>query len=129
MINTIVIHCSASPQGRGDDAATIHRWHKQRGWAGIGYNWVIVESGAVQAGRPEYWTGAHCKGHNTGSIGICLIGEDTFTDEQMSALVGMVRILKAKYPGAEVLGHYQLDDGKTCPNIDIPQWLHEHGLA
>lgn len=128
MINKIVIHCSDSPQGRGDDAAAIHGWHLQRGWDGIGYHWVITDDGKRQAGRPEYWTGSHVKNHNTGSIGICLIGKDSFTDEQHSELVALTRELLSRYPGADILGHYQLDSGKTCPNIDIPAWRIEHGL-
>jgi len=128
VIRTIVIHCSASPHGRGDNAETIHRWHLDNGWSGIGYHWVILEDGTAQAGRPEYWTGAHVRGHNTGSIGICLIGDYSFTEDQMSTLVGMVRIFKAKYSGVEIMGHYQLDNNKTCPNFDVPLWLQDNGL-
>jgi N-acetylmuramoyl-L-alanine amidase len=128
MITRIVVHCSDSPQGRGDDAAAIHRWHLERGFDGIGYHWVITEDGTRQAGRPEYWTGSHVKKHNTGSIGICLIGRDSFTDSQHSELVALIRELLKRYPGADIVGHYQLDSGKTCPNIDIPAWRIEHGL-
>lgn len=125
----IVIHCSDSPHGRGDDAATIHKWHTQRGWAGVGYHWVITETGKRQAGRPEYWTGSHVKNYNTGSIGICLIGRETFTDEQFSELTALLRELKARYPQAEIKGHYQLDPKKTCPNFNVPEWLTEHGFV
>lgn len=129
MIRRIVIHCSDSPQGRDDDAKTIHRWHLQRNFSGIGYHFVILENGTIQAGRPEYWTGAHVKNYNTGSIGICLIGQDSFTDEQHGSTVELCRQLQDRYPNAEILGHYQLDNNKTCPNIDIPQWKRDHGLG
>ena len=124
----IVIHCSASPQGRGDDAETIHKWHLENGWDGIGYHYVILEDGAIQNGRPEYWTGSHAKGHNTGSIGICLIGEDTFTEDQLSSLTGKLREIKSRNPTAVILGHYQLDPRKLCPNFDVPQFLEDRGF-
>jgi N-acetylmuramoyl-L-alanine amidase len=128
MLDKVVIHCSASPQGRGDDAATIHGWHLERGWSGIGYHWVILEDGTRQAGRPEYWMGSHAKGHNTGSVGICLIGNENFTDEQYSELVALLREIKAENPAAVILGHYELNPGKSCPNFGVPEFLAEHGF-
>ena len=123
-----MIHCSDSPQGRGDDAETIHKWHRNRGWDGIGYNWVILEDGKVQAGRPEYWTGSHTRGYNAKSIGVCLIGEDSFTEKQMASLFDLLRDRKERYPDAEIVGHCQLDNNKTCPNFDVAHWLRQVGL-
>lgn len=125
----IVVHCSDSPHGRGDNAATIHGWHLQRGFDGIGYHYVITEDGTRQAGRPEYWTGSHVKNYNTGSIGVCLIGRETFTEDQYSELVALLRELKTRYPNAEIKGHRQLDPGKTCPNFDVPEFLKERGIV
>jgi len=124
----IVVHCSDSPQGRGDDAKTIHAWHLQRGWDGIGYHYVITEDGTRQAGRPEYWVGSHVAKHNTLSVGICLIGREEFTPEQYSELVHLLRELKGRYPTAKIVGHYQLDPAKTCPNFDVPHFIINHGL-
>ena len=118
----IVVHCSDSPHGRGDDAETIHRWHTHKGWSGIGYHYVILEDGVVEKGRPEYWQGAHVRGHNEGSIGICLIGVDEFTEAQCSALWELVTELTERYPHAEVLGHRDLDPHKTCPNFNVRKW-------
>lgn len=115
----IVIHCSDSPQGRGDTAETIHAWHRQKGWDGVGYHHVILEDGTVENGRPHYWTGSHVRGHNTGSLGICLIGRDTFTSSQMGALRGLLRRLHAKYPEAVIVGHSDLDPNKSCPNFNV----------
>ena len=123
MIERIILHCSDSPHGRGDDAAAIHRWHIERGWDGIGYNWVIVESGEIQAGRPEYWTGAHCRGFNEGSIGICLIGDNDFTNDQIAALTYLKDELQERYPDAQWFNHYDLDPRKTCPNMDLVSLL------
>lgn len=119
MITAIVIHCSDSPHGRGDNAETIHRWHQQRGWSGIGYHYVITESGVVQAGRPHYWTGAHVSGHNRGSLGICLIGRDTFTTPQMHSLHSTLRQLHRRYPAARICGHRDLDSAKACPGFNV----------
>lgn len=118
MITKIVIHCSDSPHFRGDDAQTIHKWHLEKGWDGIGYHLVITESGEVQPGRPWYWQGAHVGPHNPGSLGICLIGRDYFTDEQLESLRYVYDELRAAWPEAEWLNHYDLDPNRTCPNFD-----------
>jgi N-acetylmuramoyl-L-alanine amidase len=121
----IVIHCSDSPRGRGDTAETIHRWHLDRGWTGIGYHFVIRDNGYVEAGRPPYWTGAHCRPLNEVSIGVCIIGlgEDDFSVEQIDAAVNLVRGLMVQYdiPLSGVIGHYEGDPGggKTCPNYPM----------
>lgn len=123
-IEKVVIHCSDSPHGRGDDAATIHRWHVEgNDWSGIGYHLVILEDGEIQAGRPWFWSGAHVRGHNENSIGICLIGDDEFTDEQMGALVEVYEKLSTDFPEARWLNHRDLDPSKTCPNFDAAGML------
>lgn len=122
-IKEIIVHCSDSPHGRGDDAATIHRWHLERGFSGVGYHWVILESGEIQAGRPEYWKGAHAKNYNFGSIGICLIGQKYFTEEQLVSLRCLINLKLKQWPGAKVMGHHDVDPNKTCPNFDVKKWL------
>ena len=127
--NYITIHCSASPQGRGDDAETIHSWHMKRGWDGIGYHYVVLEDGEIQRGRPHYWKGAHVGGHNYRNLGICLIGDDVFTDEQYGALAFLLRELLDRYPDVQILGHRDWPDtGKTCPNFDVALYLQSIGL-
>tara|TARA_R110002111_G_scaffold157300_1_gene223894 strand:+ start:3536 stop:3922 length:387 start_codon:yes stop_codon:yes gene_type:complete len=127
MINKIVIHCSASPNGREDTAEDIHRWHKEKGWDGIGYHYVIERKGKLVNGRPEYWQGAHASGHNKNSLGICLIGTDKFTIEQWSILENLVRKLLIKYPQSKIIGHNEVSD-KTCPGFDVQKWLVKVGL-
>ena len=120
----VIIHCSDSPQGRGDDAETIHAWHKERGFDGIGYHYVILEDGTIQNGRPEFWSGAHAKGHNK-AIGICLIGEDEFTPAQF---ISLEKLLKDNgYEADEVVGHYKVSK-KTCPNFNVETFLVSIGL-
>lgn len=118
-IDKIVIHCSDSPQGRGDTAETIHRWHLDRGWSGVGYHYVILEDGQLEMGRPEYWKGAHVRRFNKGSIGICLIGDGDYTNEQIRSLVNLKEDLCSRYPEALWYNHYELDSAKTCPNADL----------
>ena len=124
-INKIVVHCSDSPQCRNDSAETIHKWHKERGFDGIGYHYVIVENGDVENGRPEFWRGAHVRAHNKDSLGICLIGVDSFTTEQFVSLRTLIDSLLTRYDAAQVCGHTDLDSKKTCPNFDVKRWYYE----
>ena len=121
-ITRIVIHCSDTPNGRETTAADIHRWHLERGWDGIGYHRVIKLNGDIEHGRPYYWMGSHVRGYNENSIGICLIGNDEFTNAQWRSLEGLVLSLKSEHPDAKVLAHHDLDSHKTCPNFDVKSW-------
>ncbi len=126
-IKKLVVHCSASPQGRGDQAADIHRWHLEKQFDGIGYHYVILENGEVQTGRPEYWAGAHVRWHNIGSLGIVLIGQGAdATNTQLSSLRQLLNGLQSKYPTAVAMGHSDLDpEGKPdCPGFDVKNWYH-----
>jgi N-acetylmuramoyl-L-alanine amidase len=118
--DTIVIHCSDSPQGRGDTAATIHRWHKERGFDGIGYHSVILEDGTLEYGRPEYWPGAHATRVNDHSLGVCLIGIDSFTERQYETLATYLHNKTAEYniSSSNIVGHYEVST-KTCPNFNV----------
>lgn len=119
-----VIHCSDSPQGRGDTAETIHRWHLERGWSLIGYHYVILEDGTLEHGRPEFMSGAHARGHND-SLGICLIGTDTFTPAQFITLEKLIK--DKRFKADEVVGHYKVSV-KSCPNFDVEQFLVSIGV-
>ena len=125
-IDKIVVHCSATPEGRDVSAATIDEWHKQRGWSGIGYHFVVGLNGNIEYGRDLDKTGAHVKGHNTGSIGICYIGgidsvskvaKDTRTSEQKESLLDLIKTLKKLHPQAIVHGHNEFSS-KACPCYD-----------
>lgn len=132
-VKYIVIHCSDSPNSlsdkRFDTAGDIHRWHKARGFDGIGYHYVVDESGDEQAGRPVFlkekgfWKGAHCVGHNSHSIGICLIGKKDFHGAQLNQVRQIIKRLLAVWPNAKVVGHRDVDSRKTCPNFDVGYWL------
>lgn len=134
-LSKIIVHCSASEAG---DAAVIDTWHRKRGWSGIGYHFVILngqrtpgtylleDDGVVEQGRSLYRKGAHCKGHNADSIGICLIGQGVFSPLQWQALHTLCLDLHEKYHVCRILGHYELNPHKTCPcvNMDaLRKWL------
>ena len=135
-INEIIIHCAATPEGKDYTVADIDQWHRAGGFEGIGYHYVIYRDGSVHAGRSEAEAGAHCKGHNAHSIGICYIGgcardgktpKDTRTASQIKSLEGLVRELLEKYPGATVHGHNEYA-AKACPSFDVKRWAAEAGI-
>lgn len=121
-INEIIVHCSATLEGRSFNAADIDRWHRQRGFSRIGYHYVVLLDGVIERGRPEEVVGAHCKGHNRRSIGVCYIGgldhnnqpKDTRTAAQRHALLLLMRELKRRFPAATVHGHCEFA-AKACP--------------
>lgn len=125
-ITEIIVHCSATPEGRPHTVGEIRAWHKQRGFKDIGYHYVIYLDGSIHAGRQESVIGAHCTGHNRNSIGVCYIGgmdkamkqaKDTRTEAQKKALVQLLKQLKKKYPGARIYGHRNFA-AKACPSFD-----------
>jgi N-acetylmuramoyl-L-alanine amidase len=125
-IKEIIVHCAATPEGKDFTVADIKKWHLARGFNDIGYHYVIYRDGSVHKGRNEDVVGAHCTGHNTNSIGVCYIGgvatdgktpKDTRTAEQKSALLGVLKQLKSKYPNATIHGHRDFA-AKACPSFD-----------
>ena len=126
-IEKIIIHCAATPEGRDVKTETIKSWHvKGRGWSDIGYHYVIELDGSVKAGRPLHRSGAHTKGHNATSIGICYVGgmdkdkkpKDTRTEAQRMAMDQLVDDLKMEHPTASVRGHNEFA-AKACPSFDV----------
>ena len=122
-IKEIIVHCSATAEGKDFDAKDIDLWHKAQGWDCIGYHYVVKLDGTVESGRPIEKVGAHCKGHNAYSIGVCYIGglaadgktpKDTRTPQQKAALQLLVDNLKRVYPGSKVYGHCDFAS-KACP--------------
>ena len=123
----VIIHCSDTPNGRDTSATDIHRWHKEKGWDGIGYHYVIRVDGILESGRPDYWTGAHAKGHNTNSIGICMIGRDEYNKDQWDLLERLVKQKMVEYPGVKVLGHNDISP-KSCPGFNVQWWLRNQKI-
>lgn len=125
-INKIIIHCSATPEGKNIGATTIRGWHKERGFNDIGYHFVIRLDGTIEQGRPIEQIGAHCQGYNRNSIGICYIGglsqkrqpKDTRTLAQRQAIKQLIHELQVQFPAATIHGHNEFAN-KACPCFDI----------
>lgn len=125
-IKELIVHCSATPEGKDYSVDTIRQWHLQRGFSDIGYHYVIYRDGSIHIGRDESIIGAHCTGHNTNSIGICYIGgcavdgktpKDTRTEAQKNSLLKLLSELKKKYPKAVIHSHKDYAN-KACPSFD-----------
>ena len=126
-INYLIIHCSDTGNNNNIDASIIHKMHINFGWEGIGYHKVILRSGKIENGRPEFWIGAHVKGKNKNSLGVCLIGTDEFTNEQFLSLKKVLLKWKKKYPNAQIIGHRDaVVTSKTCPNFNVRKWCNEN---
>lgn len=159
-ITRIVIHCAASKNGQrlGNTSHTaaerIDDWHAGRGFGrqsvaaerfnphlrNIGYHFVIDTSGYVETGRAVGEMGAHVRGYNRNSVGVCLVGTDQFTPAQWDALADLVADLQEQYPDAALCGHRDLSadkngDGqitpdeysKICPGFNVSDWVN-HGF-
>lgn len=122
-INTIVVHVTDSPDDKDIGVKEIRQWHLDRGWSDIGYHYVIRRNGKVEKGRDVNTPGAHVKGHNKNSLGVVWVGREQMTIEQIGSLVSLVFKLMCEYniPSSRVLGHFELDSSKTCPNMAIEE--------
>lgn len=134
-INRIIVHCSfTKPRLRFSPkigAKQIRSWHLERGFRDIGYHYVIKRDGTLQLGRPIEQVGAHVRGYNKDSIGICLVGGmsrktgkavNDYTSNQWQTLRMVVGGLMMQFPHTEILGHNNLTNKKTCPNFDVLAW-------
>jgi hypothetical protein len=132
-IDKIIIHCSATPPSMDIGATVIRSWHKGKGWKDIGYHYVIRRDGSLEEGRKEKVVGAHVRGHNAHSIGICLIGgtkagggtQYNFVKAQMTELKRLVTELMGRYPEASIHGHNEFAK-KACPTFDVKVWVDDN---
>ena len=138
MINEIIVHCTATPEGQDTTVEQIRKNHMApvskggRGWSDIGYHYVIYRDGSIHNGRKVDVAGAHCTGHNSHSIGVCYVGglenrpgvayaqlkpKDTRTEVQKASLLKLLKDLKRLYPIAKIRGHRDFVN-KACPSFD-----------
>ena len=138
MINEIIVHCTATPEGQDTTVEQIRKNHMApvskggRGWSDIGYHYVIYRDGSIHNGRKVDVAGAHCTGHNSHSIGVCYVGglenrpgvayaqlkpKDTRTEAQKASLLKLLKDLKRLYPIAKIRGHRDFAN-KACPSFD-----------
>lgn len=129
----IIVHCSATGENQDIGAYEIDRWHRAKGWAGIGYHFVIRRDGQIEIGRPQEGIGAHCEGYNSTSIGVCLVGGvdandinkavNNFTPAQFATLKTLLEKLFKDYPKAALRGHRDIPGvRKACPSFDVRNW-------
>ena len=127
-ITLIIIHCSATPEGRSLSFEECRRDHiMHRHLRDIGYHFYITRDGTVHDGRPIEKVGAHCEGHNSHSIGICYEGgldangkpADTRTEAQRKALKSLVERMHRLFPKALIVGHHDLNPRKACPCFKV----------
>lgn len=128
----IVIHCSATPPSMNIGVQEIDRWHRQKGWQGCGYHYVIRRDGSIETGRPDDVIGAHVVNYNHNSLGICMVGgvaekdkvtpENNFTEAQFASAQALVSRMRAKYPKAKVRGHRDFAK-KACPSFDVKDYF------
>ena len=130
----IVVHCSATGPKQNIGAAEIDKWHRSKGWACIGYHFVIKRDGTVEDGRDQEVIGAHVENHNFNSVGICMIGgvdanditkaANNFTPAQFERLKSLLTALKQDYPKAKIQGHRDFPGvKKACPSFSVADWL------
>ena len=93
VIDTVIIHHSATPPDMDVGVEEFRSWHVKRGYSDVGYHEVIRIDGRIEAGRDRNEEGAHCKGKNRHTIGICLVGDGRcgFTDAQHNSLGALLR--------------------------------------
>lgn len=133
----VFVHCSATKATHDVGVREIRQWHKEQGWLDVGYHYVIRRDGTVETGRDENAVGSHAKGHNSNSVGVCLVGglaadgvkhEANFTPEQMKSLRALLNELLAKYEGATLRAHHDVD-AKACPSFNLKRWWETDELV
>ena len=125
-LNKIILHCADTRTNQSFSVQDVRNWHLTRGWSDIGYHYYIKLDGSLHEGRPLSRVGSHCKGHNTGSIGVCFEGGKTSdnkpwdkpTDNQIKTVRSLIQSLRNDYGYLSLHGHYDFSS-KSCPNFDV----------
>jgi len=126
-LDYIVVHHSASPTTT--TVADIRRWHvDDHGWDAIGYHWIMTGDGVIHRCRPIPMQGAHCLGWNDGSLGLCIVGDNTTLRQkwrytQRASLIQFAAGCNLLFPGVPIVGHRDLKSGTDCPGVDVRKWM------
>ena len=146
----LVIHCTATPEGREVSTDEIRRWHTDpvskggRGWKQVGYPDMIHLDGRVERlvdnnedAQVDAWEVTNgAAGYNSMSRHIVYVGgcdkagkpKDTRTEAQREALKRYVEDFHARFPQVKIVGHHELNPSKACPSFDVPTWLRSIGI-
>lgn len=124
-IRLIVVHCTGSPTTTTREM--VDEWHLARGWSGIGYHYLISAGGIVRKGRADSTVGAHCHGHNTGSIGVCASGSPAEgmpwdNDQERQLILLITDLCRAwRLMPHQIRGHCELDPANKplCPGVSM----------
>ena len=149
-IQYLVIHCTATPEGREVSADEIRRWHTApvsqggRGWKQVGYTDMVHLDGSVERlvnnnedAQVDSWEVTNgAAGYNSVSRHIVNVGgydkagkpKDTRTEAQREALKRYVEDFHRRFPQIRIVGHHELNPGKACPSFDVPTWLRSIGI-
>lgn len=131
-VDYLVVHCSATNTKQDIGKEDIDKWHRKRKMLGIGYHYVIRRDGVLEEGREHTLMGAHVRGHNENSIGICLVGgvdekgkpEQNYEAAQYETLKSLLKYLKFQHPDAIIQGHRDFPGvAKACPCFDVKEWV------
>lgn len=137
LTDTIVIHCSATPETMDIGVDKIREWHvDDNKWDDVGYHHIITRNGTLEPARPEEMQGSHNPKTNYRSVAVCMIGgsnsngdwENNFVDPQWVTLKALLLNLIEKYEIKKIIGHYQVDDRKQCPSFKVPEYLEQNGF-
>lgn len=134
-VEYIVTHCSDTKWDHDVDADDIRDWHIAKGWSDIGYHFVIRLDGTIETGRSLATEGAHARGYNDRSVGVCLVGgkgldglpSSDYNMLQMESWTKLCETLEKIFPKALMVGHNDLTDVKTCPNFDVKEYWRLFG--
>lgn len=131
-VSSIAVHCTATREGRPVTLAELTAWHRARGYATVGYHFIVHLDGAIEVGRAQATAGAHVQGHNAHSIGVVYVGgvnaagkpNDTRTPAQKAALLELLRVLKSAHPRAIIQGHRDYSPDRNGDGVIEPfEWL------
>lgn len=139
-INEIIVHCTATRpswyenRAIDDVVSELTRWHvEDNKWSDCGYHVVVDRRGNVGSARPVERSGAHCRGKNSNSIGVTILGGrggcaddkflDNYTPEQDAALRKVIKDLKRKHRGIKKVSGHNSYSSKACPCFDVKSWL------
>lgn len=148
----LVLHCTATPEGREVTSDEIRHWHTDpvkkggRGWKQVGYTDMIHLDGKVERlvrnnedAEVDPWEVTNgAKGYNTVSRHVVYVGgvskdgktaKDTRTEAQLKAMTAYVRDFHARFPQIRIVGHGELPGvKKACPSFDVAAWLRSIGI-